>query len=66
MNITELKIILEANPAKGLRFILPDKTAIPGHFHITEVGPRPKGLHRLRWNPALDILLRPTGLDRCQ
>ncbi len=38
MNITELKDILELNPAKGIDFILPDKTAIPGHFHITEVG----------------------------
>ncbi len=38
MKITDLKTILEANQTKGLRFILPDKTAIPGHFHITEVG----------------------------
>ena len=38
MNITELKDILDQNPTKGLDFILPDKTAIPGHFHITEVG----------------------------
>ena len=38
MNITELKHILEQNPSKGISFILPDKTAIPGHFHITEVG----------------------------
>jgi hypothetical protein len=38
MNITELKDILEENPTKGIDFILPDKTAIPAHFHITEVG----------------------------
>jgi hypothetical protein len=38
MNITELKDILEENPTKGLNFILPDKTTIPAHFHITEVG----------------------------
>jgi hypothetical protein len=38
MNITELKAILEENPAKRIDFILPDKTAIPAHFHITEVG----------------------------
>ena len=38
MNITELKGILEANPAKGIDFILPDKSTIPAHFHITEVG----------------------------
>jgi hypothetical protein len=38
MNITELKDILEENPTKGIGFILPDKTSIPAHFHITEVG----------------------------
>ena len=38
MNITELKNILELNPDKGIDFILPDKTTIPAHFHITEVG----------------------------
>ena len=38
MNITELKDILEENPMKGIDFILPDKTSIPAHFHITEVG----------------------------
>lgn len=38
MNITELKNILGLNPDKGLRFILPNKKAIPAHFHITEVG----------------------------
>ena len=38
MNITELKDILDHHSAKSLAFILPDKSAIPGHFHITEVG----------------------------
>ena len=38
MNITELKNVLDLNPDKGLRFILPSKDAIPAHFHITEVG----------------------------
>lgn len=38
MTIAELKDILEKNPTKGLDFILPDNTAIPAHFHITEVG----------------------------
>jgi len=38
MNITELKSILEENPTKGIDFVLPDKTTIPAHFHITEVG----------------------------
>ncbi len=38
MNITELKQILNLNPDKGLKFVLPDNTTIPAHFHITEVG----------------------------
>ena len=38
MNITELKSVLDLNPEKGLRFILPNKETIPAHFHITEVG----------------------------
>jgi hypothetical protein len=38
MTITELKNILALNPDKGLKFILPNKEAIPAHFHITEVG----------------------------
>ena len=52
MNITELKNVLELNPNKGLKFILPSKEAIPAHFHITEVGHVQKdfidcgGMHR--------------------
>lgn len=38
MNITELKNVLQLHPDKGLRFVLPDQTRIPDHFHITEVG----------------------------
>ena len=38
MNITELKETLQRNPDKKIRFILPDKSTIPAHFHITEVG----------------------------
>ena len=38
MNIADLKNILELNPDKGLKFILPDMGTIPAHFHITEVG----------------------------
>jgi hypothetical protein len=38
MNITELRDILDENPTKGIHLILPDKTTIPAHFHITEVG----------------------------
>lgn len=38
MNITEFRNILEQHPDKNLRFVLPDQSAIPPHFHITEVG----------------------------
>ncbi len=38
MTISELKSILDLHPDKGLQFILPNKEAIPAHFHITEVG----------------------------
>jgi len=38
MTIAELKSTLNAHPDKKLRFVLPDKSAIPAHFHITEVG----------------------------
>jgi hypothetical protein len=38
MKIAELKDILEENKGKGVEFILPDQTAIPAHFHVTEVG----------------------------
>jgi hypothetical protein len=38
MNIIELKNILARNPGVKIRFILPDGSSIPAHFHITEVG----------------------------
>jgi hypothetical protein len=38
MTVSELKIILEQNPDKNLRFVLPNGETIPAHFHITEVG----------------------------
>ena len=38
MTIAELKSTLNAHPDKKLRFVLPDKSAIPAHFHITVVG----------------------------
>jgi hypothetical protein len=38
MNITELKQVLNLNPDKGLKLVLPDRTTIPTHFHITEAG----------------------------
>jgi hypothetical protein len=38
MTITELKNVLNLAPKKSLKFVLPDQTSIPAHFHITEVG----------------------------
>ncbi len=38
MTISELKVTLNLHSEKKLRFVLPDKHAIPAHFHITEVG----------------------------
>ena len=38
MTISELKSTLNVHPDKKLRFVLPDKSTIPAHFHITEVG----------------------------
>jgi len=38
MTLSEFKNLLEQHPDKGLVFYLPDETAIPVHFHITEVG----------------------------
>ena len=38
MKFTELKSILESQPDKFPRFILPDGDRVPAHFHVTEVG----------------------------
>jgi hypothetical protein len=38
MNIIELKKVLGQKPDGKIRFVLPDQTSIPAHFHITEVG----------------------------
>jgi hypothetical protein len=38
MKLSELKSILESQPEKFPRFILPDGDQIPAHFHLTEVG----------------------------
>jgi hypothetical protein len=38
MNLIEFKNALAQNPKGKLRFVLPDRNVIPGHFHITEVG----------------------------
>jgi hypothetical protein len=38
MKLNELKSILEHQPNKFPRFILPDGDRVPAHFHLTEVG----------------------------
>lgn len=38
MNLTELKAILQANPAASVRLDLPGGGSVPAHFHLTEVG----------------------------
>jgi hypothetical protein len=38
MNIIELKKALGEKPDGKIRFVLPDRSSIPAHFHITEVG----------------------------
>jgi hypothetical protein len=38
MKLRALKAILDSNPARFPRFVLPDGDQVPAHFHITEVG----------------------------
>jgi hypothetical protein len=38
MNLGSLKTNLRQHPAKYVRFVLPDREAIPADFHVTEVG----------------------------
>lgn len=38
MKLSELKSLLESQPDKLPRFILPDGEQVPAHFHLTEVG----------------------------
>jgi len=38
MNVNEFHNLLAAHPGEKMHFILPDKSFVPAHFHITEVG----------------------------
>lgn len=38
MNASEFLTLLKSHPGHGLRFILPDDSLLPEHFHITELG----------------------------
>ena len=38
MNVNEVQNLLAAHPGEKMHFMLPDKSFVPAHFHITEVG----------------------------
>jgi len=38
MNIKEFQTLLASNPNTKMHWMMPDKSFVPSHFHITEVG----------------------------
>ena len=38
MNVLDLRAVLAAHPEAKMHWMLPDKSFIPDHYHITEVG----------------------------
>jgi hypothetical protein len=38
MTVAEFRAVLEANPDVGMHWMLPDRSFVPAHYHITEVG----------------------------
>jgi hypothetical protein len=38
MNVNEFSSALTANPGARMHWMLPDKSFVPAHYHITEVG----------------------------
>lgn len=38
MNVSEFCRMLEAHPGTRMHWMLPDRSFVPAHFHITEVG----------------------------
>lgn len=38
MTVAELRVILAAHPDAKMHWMLPDKSFVPQHYHITEVG----------------------------
>lgn len=38
MNVAELRAVLSAHPGLKMHWMLPDKSFVPDHYHITEVG----------------------------
>jgi hypothetical protein len=38
MTLEEFAAVLSANPGAALQLMLPDRSFVPAHFHVTEVG----------------------------
>ena len=38
MTVKEFRALLDANPGARMHLMLPDKSFVPAHYHITEVG----------------------------
>jgi len=38
MQLSQLNVLLNQHPDAGLALVLPDGSAVPPHFHVTEVG----------------------------
>ena len=38
MNVKEFRALLDAHPGVRMHLMLPDKSFVPAHYHITEVG----------------------------
>lgn len=38
MNVAEFRAVLSAHPETKMHWMLPDKSFVPDHYHITEVG----------------------------
>jgi hypothetical protein len=38
MNVREFRHVLDSNPGAQMHWMLPDKSFVPAHYHITEVG----------------------------
>jgi len=38
MKVSELRAVLAANPQAKMHWMLPDRSFVPDHYHITEVG----------------------------
>jgi hypothetical protein len=46
MNVLDLRAVLAAHPEAKMHWMLPDKSFVPDHYHITEVGRLQKRIGR--------------------